>query len=968
MLQDWVLSKLELVKNNSHILVKDAMRLIPEADRTINSFGRDNGFTVIVAATNLVFRELYEHAVADPETKKLLVIDRAPIRRRKIQSVMKAPPPFYPDLLAGIPDEARIDLDLCQFLREITADPNWPVEANEPQYARLITRNLDAILRAHKNLRNSDPKRFTDSDFRTIVAYAALGIADAAFKKLGAEDYWKIGLVGHEAITELDQLAPEITKPIKVQLEKAPTPFCWFAQHDPSMVIRAFYLSVILAQHTDDRSLLLANIDPALKPLSKIDTKVLHEAAPKLININPVQANRDLEEVENSFDKDTFQFLLIEQLKITEPERFTSFIEKERYSTVLRSLALLLGLDNLVSSKHEPDAQKRIEANLFSQSEPKETVFVDERKSIYWSDLKEAYRLASNIQRLRDELSTFVKNIKVMNKKDLSFKLFREAWNEKKINRLEYYLSALDRLVQSGNLLPCSEGNLPSTFSNALHRIRQNVRDISAAVQKQLDELNARFQAMVADQYHLWIQNDNEVYLTSQFVRRCLKAHWDPQTEKAVLFIFDGMRYDIWDEFLKPMLDDRMQLIADLPASSLLPSETHITRKALSAGTYPDEFDITRGEDKLLKDALIKEMGFKGEVRVVPPRGGGVGETVRYQAGNLDIYIFELCDSELHKIKTKQLPDGRLVPERPLSFIYRQHIQNIIDTEMMAIVRDLPPNAKVFVTADHGFGRVGRESLWFDEKDFNEPEDCHYLNCRLRSPINQYVPTKLRENIIHFTPEQLRMPKEESRTDRRTGKVIKKEYSAIVFPKVGYSFKRPGAHFNPDAYSHGGISIQEMMIPMVVLKVRPHDEGLLRIEEPIGPSEVVEGEGIEFNFRLSKAAGKPFLDDDLRVDIEATYSREPESNTLPHQVVYVGTKGTDVLFRFVPQANEATIDERKQGVMERTFTVTASYYDGKKLSRLVRTKRFTVQLNSEKIVRRVGNLGSILGLTPKSMR
>ena len=968
MLQNWVLSKLETIKDNSHILVKDAMRLLPDTDRTIHSFGRDNGFTIIVAATNLVFRELYEHAVADPETKKLLVIDRAPIGRRKTQSIMKAPPPFYPDLLAGIPEEARIDLDLCQFLRETTGDPNWPVETNDPQYARLITRNLEAILKAHKNLRNSDPKRFTDSDFRKIVAYAALGIADAAFKKLGAEDYWKIGLIGHEAIAELDQLAPDITKPIKIQLEKAPAPFCWFAEHDPSTVIRAFYLSVILAQHTDDWSLLLANIDPALKPLSKIDTKVLHEAAPKLIKINPIQANRDLEEVEKSLDKDAFQLLLIDQLKITEPERFTSVIEKECYSTVLRSLALLLGLDNLVSSKPAADAQKRIKESLFSQGDHKDAVFADERKSIYWSDLKEAYRLAFSAQQLRYELATFVKNIKVMNRKDLSFKLFREAWNVKKINRLEYYLSALERLVQSGNLLPCPEGNLPSTFSNALHRIQQNVRAVLDAVQKQLDELNARFQEMVGEQYPLWIQKDSEVYLTSQFIRRCLKAHWDPQTEKAVLFIFDGMRYDIWDEFLRPMLDDRMQLIADLPASSLLPSETHITRKAISAGAYPNDFDTTRGEDKLLKDALIKEVGFKGEVRVVPPKGGGVGETVRYQAGNLDIYILELCDKELHKVSMKTLPDGRVVPSRPLSFIYKQHIQNIIDTEMMAIVRELSPDTKVFVTADHGFVRVGREPLWFDERDLNEKDDCSYLNCWLGAAVDAHAPAKLRDNIISFTPEQLRMPNRETRTIQKTGQIIKKEYKAIVFPKIGYSFSRKGAHYNPDAYSHGGISIQEMMIPMVVLKVRSHDEGLLRLEEPVGPTEVVEGEEIEFKIRLSKAAAKTLLDEDLKVDIEATYSREPESNALPHQVVYVAAKGADVSFRFVPQADEATIDERKQGTMERTFTVTVSYHDGKRVSRQVRTKKFTVQLNSEKIIRRVGNLGSILGLTPKSMR
>ena len=75
---------------------------------------------------------------------------------------------------------------------------------------------------------------------------------------------------------------------------------------------------------------------------------------------------------------------------------------------------------------------------------------------------------------------------------------------------------------------------------------------------------------------------------------------------------------------------------------------------------------------------------------------------------------------------------------------------------------------------------------------------------------------------------------------------------------------------------------------------------------------------------MSKAAAKTLLDEDLRVDVEATYSREPESNTLPHQVVYVVTKGTDISFKFVPQSDEATVEERKQGTMERTFTVTVS--------------------------------------------
>src|SRR5688500_1402496 len=95
----WVFSKLNSLKDHSNVLIRDYLHLLPEADNAIHNYARENDYTVIVSATNLVFRELYEHAIADADTKKLLVIDRTPLGRRMSQSLRKAPPPFYPDLL-----------------------------------------------------------------------------------------------------------------------------------------------------------------------------------------------------------------------------------------------------------------------------------------------------------------------------------------------------------------------------------------------------------------------------------------------------------------------------------------------------------------------------------------------------------------------------------------------------------------------------------------------------------------------------------------------------------------------------------------------------------------------------------------------------------------------------------------------------------------------------------------------------
>ena len=259
---------------------------------------------------------------------------------------------------------------------------------------------------------------------------------------------------------------------------------------------------------------------------------------------------------------------------------------------------------------------------------------------------------------------------------------------------------------------------LPVEFVQAIGRLKARVRQLADNITTDLERMNARFQEMVAAQYPAWAQGSKDIILTSQFIARCLKPNWDLRTEKAVLFIFDGMRYDIWDELLCPALSDRMDLLADLPGSALLPSETHVTRKAISAGDFPDTLDYRAlGEDKLLQQALQREFGYTGTVETMTPETAASGETVRYRAGNLDVYIFELCDNELHKIRLKTLPDGREVPGRPLAFIYQQLLKNIIDNEVMAIMRKLTPGTKVFITADHGFARVGRKKLWFDDQD-----------------------------------------------------------------------------------------------------------------------------------------------------------------------------------------------------------------------------------------------------------
>ncbi len=969
MLSNWVLEKLEALQDERIVLVQDSLRLLPEADGAVHRFANESGFTVIIASTNLVFRELFEKATVSKETRKLLLIDRSPARRKAQASLTKAPPPFYPDLLSKTAWTARIDVSLRQFLIDKTGDPNWPQEVNDPRFARLISGCMGAVLKAHARLRVADQARFTDDDFKKIVAYSALGVPEAAFKRLEARSYWRIGLIGYPALEELDSLAPDIAHSIRYELRSAPAPFCWFADSPPELIVRAFYLSTILSQHSEHWKLLLASIDPELKTFSEMDAALIGEAAPELVSIDPQRAHRDLQEVEASLSKDALNLILLDQLKVVSSGRFAEVIENERYSILIRSLALLVALDSLLSDAPPLDSHEKLSHLLFAEPDCKKDLFIEQRPSPAWENLKAAYRLVRSIRDIRDTLDVAVKNLSVKPTTELTFKWFRSLWNDKRVNRLEYYLSALERVVFSVDFLPRASGDLPPAFLAALHRIRERTRALHDDTQKVLMGVNLRYQELVAAKYKSWIGADSpEILLTSHFLKHCLKPHWDPQSEKAVVFVFDGMRYDIWDELVRPIFEDRMEIISDYPAASLLPSETHVSRKAIFAGTFPDSFDSRSSEDALLKTALKREFGYESDVEVVAPEGMGTGETVRYRANNIELFIFELCDKDLHKIPVKTRPDGRCVPGRPLAFIYQQHIKDIIDTEVMTIIRGLSPNTKVFVVADHGFGAIGRERIRLETAWLNESTDCFYLNALLRQTLSDAgAPRKVRDNVLEFPVTDLRLPDSGEAYDRSAHRSWQKKFASIIFPRTGYALARPKANFNPDAYSHGGISIQEMLVPMLSMRVKSPEEGLLVLGPIAGPADLIEGE--EAEFRMPVQLTEYHKHKEVRVEAQAVYQNKEETATLPSQVQYISTTGGDVVFRFIPDASDGSDEERKTGIMERMLRISVTYREAQRMVRKARAIRFSMRLNSEKIVRRVpAHLGKILGLTPRSMK
>src|SRR3954470_23898220 len=90
MIDTWVLEKLDPLRREPLIILRDPQRMIRRGARAVDGWAEEAGFSVLWVSGNLGLRELYEQIRDDPSVAKVLLVDRTR-ERAKI-------PLFYPDL------------------------------------------------------------------------------------------------------------------------------------------------------------------------------------------------------------------------------------------------------------------------------------------------------------------------------------------------------------------------------------------------------------------------------------------------------------------------------------------------------------------------------------------------------------------------------------------------------------------------------------------------------------------------------------------------------------------------------------------------------------------------------------------------------------------------------------------------------------------------------------------------------
>ena len=151
---------------------------------------------------------------------------------------------------------------------------------------------------------------------------------------------------------------------------------------------------------------------------------------------------------------------------------------------MIRCLALVSLLIDLILNKDinfHKSVLKDLEKQELDIAAP-----VLRRPSEQWSALTITYRRSIDVFELTAVLVKYVNQLKVTDAHDLEFSTFHQAWNEERLNRLDFYLSDLGRLLRVGDILPVSMNSLWPELTKRWVEAHKSFQQTTAQLKKQL--------------------------------------------------------------------------------------------------------------------------------------------------------------------------------------------------------------------------------------------------------------------------------------------------------------------------------------------------------------------------------------------------------------------------------------------------------------------------------------------------
>lgn len=334
----------------------------------------------------------------------------------------------------------------------------------------------------------------------------------------------------------------------------------------------------------------------------------------------------------------------------------------------------------------------------------------------------------------------------------------------------------------------------------------------------QKTEANVNFTKFIIENYESWLNDSAETkpILSHQLMKKKVFPHL--KDDKPLFFIvIDNLRYDQW-KTIEPLISESFNIEAEETYYSILPTTTAYARNAIFSGLPPLEMqkinpDIWVNEDEdegknnheeefLQRHLKRSNLQVKTSYHKIKntTQGKQLTENVNNLLNNdLNVIVYNFVDMLSHA-RTEMEVIRELAPDESA---YRSITRSWFShSPLLQILNKLASkDVRLILTTDHGTIRV--------KKPFKIVGDRN-TNTNLRFKMGKNLSFEEDKVFIVRKPEQLHLPK----TNVSTSYVFAVEDYFFAYPN-NYNYY---VKYYDDTFQHGGISMEEMIIPVILLK------------------------------------------------------------------------------------------------------------------------------------------------------
>jgi CheY-like chemotaxis protein len=337
-------------------------------------------------------------------------------------------------------------------------------------------------------------------------------------------------------------------------------------------------------------------------------------------------------------------------------------------------------------------------------------------------------------------------------------------------------------------------------------------------LEMQKKEANHLFADFIEDNYLDWMNGTEDA---PQMIHSLLKDKIAPKigSEKLAVLVIDNLRYDQW-KMVEPIFTKYFVKEEEEIIYSILPTATHYARNAFFAGLLPSEIEkrfpnLWKNEEdeggknmheKDFLEANLKRLGknVKWSYNKITnvEAGKKLGDsfnTIKDNDVNFIVYNFVdmLSHARTEMEVIRELAENEAA-YRSITVSWLEH------SPLLDIIKKIADaGIRLVITTDHGTIRVKNPVKIVGERN---------TNTNLRYKAGRGLNYNAKEVFVVKNPQEAFLPKIKLSAEF----VFAREQDFFVYPNNYNHF----VNYYSDTFQHGGISLEELLIPYIVMKAR----------------------------------------------------------------------------------------------------------------------------------------------------